>query len=77
MHTEGDCTGSLAVLPTSDNPASEYSLKLMLLSLHMQLSSSNFHLHSKIDQVEEHTDSLERQISDHTTLHNEMMNAFD
>lgn len=48
---------SLAAHPASDQPASEHTLKHMLLSLQRdlrsELSSSISSLHSRIDQVEE------------------------
>lgn len=57
-------TDSLAVHPASDQPASEYTLKLMLLSLQKdlrkELRASTSSLHSRIDHVEESTDNLKK-----------------
>lgn len=71
---------SLAALPASDQPASEYTLKLMLKSpqkdLRNELRSSLSSLHFRVDQIEERTDMLERQVTEHTTAHHEASEAY-
>lgn len=72
---------SLATLPASDQPASEHTLKLMLLSLQNdirnELRSSISMLHFRIDQVEDRTDDIEKQLTEHTVAYNEMADAHD
>lgn len=67
-------TQSLAAFPTTDNPASEHSLKAMLLTLqaHLQcgLSISINQLHDKVNSLEERTDHIERHLCDATKAHN-------
>lgn len=59
----------LAVHPASDQPASEQALKLMLLSpqkdLRNELRLSLFSVHTRLEHVEEHTDMLERQMTEY------------
>lgn len=65
----------------SDQPASEYTLKLMLLSLQKdlrnELPASTYSLHSRIDPVEERTDKLEKIITEHMAAYNDVAEVQD
>lgn len=67
-------------MTASDQPASEQTLKHMLLflqkDLRNELCSSISSLQSRIDQVEEHTDILERQATDHAAIYYEVTEAY-
>lgn len=60
-------TDTLAALPTSDNPASEHSLKNMLLSLKRDLQreihKAVMQIQSQVDHIGERTSELEQQMS--------------
>lgn len=74
-------TQSLAAFATSDNPASEHSLKAMLLSLqadmHKEFSASINLLHTRIDFLEERTQHIEQHLSEATTAHNTVVEVQD
>lgn len=71
----------LAAFPTSDNSASEHSLKAMLLSLQddMQkvLRSSITHVHERIDLLEERTECIKQHLSSATAAHNAVVDTKD
>lgn len=71
---------SLAAHPASDQAASEYNLKMMLLSSQKDLCndfrSSLSSLHSSVDQVEERTNMLERQITENASVHHKASEAY-
>lgn len=72
---------SIAAFPTTNNPASEHSLKAMLLSLqadlHRELKISINQLQDKVDSVEECTDHIEMHLSEATNAHNTIVNIQD
>lgn len=64
---------SLAASPATDSPATEHSLKTMLVSLQVDLQGElrTFinNIYDKVEQLEDHTAHIER-MSDITKVHN-------
>lgn len=78
---EGNCIDLLAAHDASNQPASEHTLKLMLLSLQKdllnKLHSSISNLQSRIDHMEERTEHLERLKTENLAAYDESADAHD
>lgn len=76
-----DSHEALTAFPASDAPATESTLKAMLLSLQTglqrELRSSISHLATRVDYIEEHTQYVEEQLRDVAIDHNEFLDAHD
>lgn len=79
FNQEGDDLSSLAAIPSTSNSVSKHFLKSMFLNLHKniqtELCSSVSHIHNRIDQVEECTGQIERQMKEFTHAYNEMVDS--
>lgn len=89
QHGAGTCSPTaecpvtlpLAAYPTSDNPASEHSIKAMLLSLqadlHRELKVSINQLQDKVTCLEDRTTHIEQHLSEATKAHNTVVHTQD
>lgn len=73
--------GAATCSPTTGNPASEHSLKAMLMSLqtdlHRELKISINQIQDKVNSLEQRTDHIEQHLSETIKAHNAMVDIQD
>lgn len=78
---QAEHTTSQAAFPASDAPASENTLKAMLLSLQIglqnELCTSISYLANRMDDIDNRTEHLENQITEVVKVHDEMVDVHE